>query len=49
MMSAATVAVGWSGYVVNLIEELGLHLPAALTNAPVAKTADHSLVATARS
>ena len=46
MMSAATVAVGWSGYVVNLIEELGLHLPAALTNAPVAKTADHSLVAT---
>jgi len=46
MMSAATVAVGWSGYVVNLLEELGLHLPAALTNAPVAKAADHSLVAT---
>jgi len=46
MMSAATVAVGWSGYVVNLLEELGLHLPAALTNAPVTKAADHSLVAT---
>jgi len=46
MMSAATVAVGWSGYVVNLLEELGLHLPAVLTNAPVAKAADHSLVAT---
>lgn len=46
MMSAATVAVGWSGYVVNLLEEFGLHLPAALTNAPVAKAADHSLVAT---
>jgi APA family basic amino acid/polyamine antiporter len=46
MMSAATVAVGWSGYVVNLLEEFGLQLPAALTNAPVAKAADHSLVAT---
>jgi len=46
MMSAATVAVGWSGYVVNLLEELGLHLPAAFTNAPVAKSADHTLVAT---
>jgi APA family basic amino acid/polyamine antiporter len=46
MMSAATVAVGWSGYVVNLLEELGVHLPAALTSAPIAKTAEHSLVAT---
>jgi APA family basic amino acid/polyamine antiporter len=46
MMSAATVAVGWSGYVVNLLEEFGLHLPEALTSAPVAKARDHSLVAT---
>lgn len=46
MMSAATVAVGWSGYVVNLLEEAGLHLPAALINAPIAKSADHTLVAT---
>ncbi len=46
MMSAATVAVGWSGYVVNLLQELGLHLPAALTNAPVGKTAEHTLQAT---
>ncbi len=46
MMSAATVAVGWSGYVVNLLEELGLHLPAALTSAPVGKTAAHTLEAT---
>jgi basic amino acid/polyamine antiporter, APA family len=46
MMSAATVAVGWSGYVVNLLEEFGLHLPAALTNAPVGKGPGHSLVAT---
>ncbi|MGB5104728.1 MAG: amino acid permease [Steroidobacteraceae bacterium] len=46
MMSAATVAVGWSGYVVNLLADAGLHLPAALTNAPVGKTAEHSLRAT---
>jgi len=46
MMSAATVAVGWSGYVVNLLEELGLHLPAALTSAPVGKGPDHTLAAT---
>ena len=46
MMSAATVAVGWSGYVVNLLEEIGLQLPPALVNAPVAKAADHTLVAT---
>ena len=28
-LAASTVAVGWSGYVANLLEEsLGLHLPA---------------------
>ena len=46
MMSAATVAVGWSGYVVNLLEEFGLRLPAAFVNAPVGKTAEHTLIAT---
>ena len=46
MMSAATVAVGWSGYVVNLLAELGLTLPVALTSAPVAKGPGHTLVAT---
>jgi len=46
MMSAATVAVGWSGYVVNLLEEFGIHLPAQLTNAPVGKTASHTLQTT---
>ncbi len=30
-LGAATVSVGWSGYFVNLIENLGLHIPAALT------------------
>jgi APA family basic amino acid/polyamine antiporter len=46
MMSAATVAVGWSGYVVNLLEEAGLQLPAALTSAPIGKNAAHTLEAT---
>lgn len=39
VMSAAAVAVGWSGYVVNLLEDAGIHLPAALINAPLAKNA----------
>jgi APA family basic amino acid/polyamine antiporter len=46
MLSAATVAVGWSGYVVNLLGELGLHLPSALTSAPLGKGDGHHLVAT---
>jgi APA family basic amino acid/polyamine antiporter len=47
MMSAAAVAVSWSGYVVNLLEEnFGIHLPAALVNAPVGKGPGHSLVTT---
>ena len=37
VMSGAAVAVSWSGYVVNLLAEFGIHLPSALTNAPFAK------------
>jgi APA family basic amino acid/polyamine antiporter len=33
-LSTATVAVGWSGYFVSLLNDLGVHLPAALTGAP---------------
>ena len=33
-LAAATVAVGWSGYVVSLLKDLGIHLPAVLTAAP---------------
>ena len=39
VMSAAAVAVGWSGYVVNLLGEWGLQLPAAYVNAPLGKAA----------
>ena len=31
---AATVGVGWSGHLVSLFQQLGIHLPANLTNAP---------------
>src|SRR5580698_5518638 len=34
LFAVATVSVGWSGYVVSLLEQLHIHLPAQLTNAP---------------
>jgi APA family basic amino acid/polyamine antiporter len=34
LFAVATVSVGWSGYAVSLFEQLHIHLPAALTNAP---------------
>ncbi|MGA2952507.1 MAG: amino acid permease [Caulobacteraceae bacterium] len=34
-LSASTVAVGWSGYFVSLLQDnIGIHIPAALTAAP---------------
>lgn len=35
LFAASTVSVGWSGYVVSLLGNMGIHLPAALTTAPV--------------
>jgi APA family basic amino acid/polyamine antiporter len=32
--SVATVSVGWSGYVMSLLAQIGIHLPDALTLAP---------------
>ena len=40
MLSASAVAVSWSGYVTNLLGDLGIHLPQRLINAPFAKAAD---------
>ena len=34
-MGAATVGVGWSGYLVSLLDYFGLHLPAVVTSAPL--------------
>jgi basic amino acid/polyamine antiporter, APA family len=41
LFAAATIAVGWSGYVVSLMNQIGLHMPDALTNAPFAKGQGH--------
>jgi APA family basic amino acid/polyamine antiporter len=51
-VSASAVAVSWTGYFLSLLDHIGglfnmdLSLPAALTSAPLAFTADHQLVAT---
>ncbi|HEU5303624.1 MAG TPA: amino acid permease, partial [Gemmatimonadales bacterium] len=34
-MGAATVGVGWSGYFVSFLDYFGVHLPMALTSAPL--------------
>lgn len=39
LFAASTVAVGWSGYVVSFLNDLGLHIPDAYTSAPFTHTA----------
>ncbi|MBV8308310.1 MAG: amino acid permease, partial [Gammaproteobacteria bacterium] len=34
LFAVATVSVGWSGYAVSLLEQLHIHIPAQLSNAP---------------
>jgi APA family basic amino acid/polyamine antiporter len=34
-MGAATVGVGWSGYFLRLLDSFGIHIPAALAQAPL--------------
>lgn len=46
LFAGSTVAVGWSGYVVNFLDSIGLHIPPALANAPLTFNEDHELVAT---
>jgi len=36
LFAASTVSVGWSGYVVSFLHQIGVNLPYALTNAPIA-------------
>lgn len=36
-LATATVAVGWSGYFVSLMRQLGVHVPTALTGPPGAR------------
>jgi APA family basic amino acid/polyamine antiporter len=44
LFGAATVAVGWSGYFVAFLKELGLTLPDAYTQAPLNVVGTHTLV-----
>lgn len=39
-VAASTVAVGWSGYTVSLLHDLGINLPPALTAAPGVSVTD---------
>jgi APA family basic amino acid/polyamine antiporter len=43
-MSASAVAVSWSAYTVNILESAHIHLPPALTNAPLAAVNDRIVV-----
>ena len=43
LVSASTVAVGWSGYFVSFLANFGIVIPPALTNAPLAGTGFHEL------
>ena len=43
LLSASAVAVGWSGYVTNLLADMGIHFPEQLINAPFGKLADGHL------
>jgi APA family basic amino acid/polyamine antiporter len=45
-ISASAVAVSWSAYVINLLAEAHIHLPAILVNAPLQENASGHLVAT---
>lgn len=46
LFSGATVAVGWSGYVVNFMNSIGIHIPESLSSAPIGLDADNNLILT---
>lgn len=47
LFSASAVSVGWSGYLVGLLKDVGVHLPAMISQAPFAPAPDgHGLIAT---
>ncbi|HOO10581.1 MAG TPA: amino acid permease, partial [Cyclobacteriaceae bacterium] len=43
LFSGATVAVGWSGYMVNFLASFGIEIPAALSSAPVTFDAHNNM------
>ena len=44
LFAASTVAVGWSGYFRELVGQLGLHIPARLSLAPLDVQGTHTLI-----
>lgn len=46
LFSGATVAVGWSGYVVNFLASFGIVIPEALSSAPIIFDSNNQLVFT---
>jgi basic amino acid/polyamine antiporter, APA family len=46
LVAASTVAVGWSGYFVSLLADVGVVLPPAITNAPIDYDIDNNVVTT---
>jgi APA family basic amino acid/polyamine antiporter len=46
LFAASTVAVGWSGYVVQGLADLGIVIPPAFTNSPFTVEGTHTLVRT---
>src|SRR5690348_2929883 len=43
-VSASAVAVSWTGYFTSLLDHIGVHLPAVLTNAPLAFQDNHLVI-----
>ncbi len=43
---AGTVAVGWSGYTVNLLNSIGMHIPASIAHSPVGYTSQQGFFLT---
>lgn len=46
LFAASTVAVGWSGYFVQFLGDLGINIPTAFSRAPFAVEGTHTLVRT---
>src|SRR5581483_8799448 len=41
LFAVGAVSVGWSGYVVSFLDQIGIHTPAALGNAPLTQGPGH--------
>ncbi len=46
LFAASTVAVGWSGYMVQFLGDIGIHVPERFSSAPFAVEGTHTLVRT---